>query len=277
MAILTCSGCAAQLNLPAAIAPGTSVKCPKCGGVSAVEQENHEASLPPTANQTGADSSRQPDQPEPIDAGKSATPKKPSRFAQHGVIAAGIIGAAVGRAAGLLLLIPLFLALLVGLPLHFLSRGKRRRMVPSVAIQLGHGLFVILGAIMLLGGFIPFQGDILMPMIVAGFFMAAAFMVFVWPELITISILTVCQLVAVGMNLVVLTWPEITREVAVGLLAVIYLRIVGVVLMWTAFFTKGKPDPAVGKERGEPSDDSQHPGRRQPGEPGAVFADEQRL
>jgi hypothetical protein len=167
-----------------------------------------------------------------------ATAKKPSLRLQFLGLLGAAVGAVVGRLAWPHLLAVSVCALVLGVPLYLVTRGKRRRMVPSGALQAGHGLWILIALWMPTRPFLPVQDYLIAPLVEASLFTVAAVGVVLWPSPVLLVLLTAYQSVALVLNALALAEPNAPAEVRTALVAHIFLRVLGVGLMCEAFFRK---------------------------------------
>jgi hypothetical protein len=140
-------------------------------------------------------------------------------------------------------------------------------MVPAGSIQAGHGAWMLLGAILIAAGQIQGPANPTPLLIESILFISGAITIVLWPSLIPIIILTAYQAVALTFNLIQFVEPGLAKEIRVALMAHIFLRILGVVLMFEAIFRKLSEDEMVESTE---VDDEEFPNKIEPAQAGTV-------
>ena len=192
------------------------------------------------------------------------TPKKPPVIAQVVGVIAAIIGAVIGRLAWLPVLIVVGFATVVGLPLYFLTSGARRRMVFAGALQAGHALWMLLGAFLLARGAMPGVSVDPLVFIQAILLFAGAIVVVFLPYLPVIIVMTVYQSAWLLINVTTLAQGGLPRDIRIALFLHLFLRVLGIAMMFLAYFEKPK-EPALRDEF--PSDELDQAPRDRPQRP----------
>jgi|GEM_PF-2037747 len=189
-------------------------------------------------------------------AGKKAkeAPKKPPVAAQIIGAIGAIAGAILGRVVGIPVLIVVVFAAIVGTPLYFLTTGARRRMVFAGALQAGHALWMLLGAVLIAAGAAP--GVQLDPLLVVEgvLYFAGAIVVVLLPYLPVIIVMTVYQTAALTINVMTVGQPGLPPVVRNALFLHMFLRVLAVAMMFLAYFEKPK-DKEPSRGESPPHDD----------------------
>jgi hypothetical protein len=172
-------------------------------------------------------------------------PKKPHPALQALGIAAGCLGAVIGSVAGFSMLIVAVFAALVGVPLYYLTSGRRRRMVPAVAIQAGQALWMLLGAVLIAARVVQVNAVAInvLNFVDFGVYLGLAFLLVLLPNLPMIIFLTVYQAIYFVLNLLALTMPEVTPEFRKALVLHLFLRVLAVGAMYMGYFAKDNRPP----------------------------------
>jgi len=165
-------------------------------------------------------------------------PKKPPLATQIVAAIAAVIGAIIGRLAWMPVLIVVGFATVVGVPLYFLTSGARRRMVFAGALQAGHALWMLLGAILLAGGAVPGVSVDPLVYIQAILLFAGAILVVFLPYLPVIIVMTVYQSAWFIINVTTLAQGGLPRDVRIALFLHLFLRVLGIAMMFLAYFEK---------------------------------------
>lgn len=194
----------------------------------------------------------------------TSSKQKPSVAAQIIAVVGGLVGVAVGRLAGLALLIPCVGALVVGVPLYFVTSGRSRQMVPAGALQAGHALWIMVAVIVFANAGVPAPLGIAELLIEAVLFFAAAIAVVLYPSLIPVAILTAYQAAALVVNVLTAMEPAVPRELRPSLIVHIFLRIVGVVLMYEAYFRRPAEDRTTEDRATEDAIEAEEPAEERP-------------
>jgi hypothetical protein len=138
-------------------------------------------------------------------------------------IGGAIAGIAVGRYTGLNLLIPTGLAILVGWICSKLLTGPSKTFLVAFAIQAGHGLWMLLGAV-LLKAYAPVALDL------AIYVIGLAWLVY-RPGIAPVVLLSLFQAIAIAVNLAQFLAAEIGTNNHKALLVHLIFRITAVVCM----------------------------------------------
>jgi hypothetical protein len=148
-------------------------------------------------------------------------------------------GAMVAAYVGLPMVIAIVLVLLIGLPLFFLTSGRRRQLAPAAALQAGHGLYSLIAAIAIGAGGMkgPPGLDVSMIFFESMCYLCCAFLIVIWPNVIPIILLTVYQAALLIINGVQLADPQLKPDMQAIFVMHIFLRIAGLILMYTALLT----------------------------------------
>src|SRR5262249_7960502 len=107
------------------------------------------------------------------------------------------------------------------------------------AVQIGHGLWMVLGVVVVASAPVPVAAGQLMAILIEAFlFIAAAATVVFWPHLILIGLLTAYQAVAACMNVLGLFQPGLPEPLRVAIIVNLFLRVLAVAMMFEAYFAK---------------------------------------
>jgi predicted Zn finger-like uncharacterized protein len=190
-------------------------------------------------------------------------PKKPPVVTQIVSLIAAIIGAVLGRLAVVPVLIVVGFATAVGVPLYFLTSGARRRMVFAGALQGGHALMMLLIAILVTRGVLQGPPPRPLDFVEAILYFAGAILVVFLPYLPVIIIMTIYQSATFIILVLALTQGGLLRDVRIGLFLNMFLRLLGIAMMFLAYFEKPKPqalEPEIVEEP-PPDEETQQPSR----------------
>jgi WD domain, G-beta repeat len=152
----------------------------------------------------------------------------------------GVIGVTFGWIAWLPVLVVLFFSVLVGVPFYFLTTGRQRRMVPAGALQAGHALWMVLGAVLLAMGAVPELRNTLdfYVFLEFGLYLALAILLILLPRMLMVIVLTVYQTGYFILNLITLSAGNLPPGFKSSLILHLFLRILGVLMMYIAFLHK---------------------------------------
>jgi hypothetical protein len=176
-----------------------------------------------------------------IMAGRDAeqTSRKPSILAGVVGVLGVIVGIGVGQYAGLTLLFPLVLACAAGWLLFRLGRQEVGPMIPAAGVLVGHGLWMLVGLILLQ----VFDYNLIDVALLVG----GGIWLTLRPSILAVTVLTLYELVGLVMNGLLFALATPGADIHKALLVHILLRVLGVGLMLFGIVQMRKQSEAPGE------------------------------